>query len=372
MKIQIETNNPCGEGDLMSESIARCEKCILPVTYPGINFNRQGVCSFCLEWTAEADSFENQRKNELDEIIQVYKGKGKYDAIVGLSGGKDSSYVAYYLYKNYNLKILGVHFDNGYNSEYAMNNLALIVDKLKIDLITIRPNQHFIKKLYTHFLKKQGEFCQVCNNMGYLLIASFYWNQKRLLGYSPLGVGGWSKKYDYQPRVSVTSMDYFFNNLTPELFEELMTQLFIEEDVVQAYMRLSDPRQAQINTKANNQLGDYAMKMIQLPDYVPWDLNEIPRILNRNLGWQQPPDRHDSHFDCTLFPIKEYLKFKKYKLTQETIKNSIMIREGRMTREEAIKRISLEQTEEPEIFQIFLSELGISKIDVNDEAEWSR
>jgi len=247
-----------------------------------------------------------------------------------------------------------------------------LVDKLKIDLITIRPEQAFLKKLYSHFLREHGEFCSVCNNMGYLLMASFCWNQKRLLGFSPLGIGGWSKKYEYQPGISVTSMQYFFNNLSSELFEELISQPFIEEEIVHNYMSLTDPRQAQIGTKEHQELGNYAMNMIQLPDYISWDLSKMSKVLNEAFGWQQPTDTHGSHFDCRLFPIKEYLKFKKYGLTQETIKNSIMIREGLMTREEAIEKMTLEQTKEPDILNVFLNELGLSRNDVNEQAEWSR
>jgi hypothetical protein len=80
---------------------------------------------------------------------------------------------------------------------------------------------------------------------------------------------------------------------------------------------------------------------------------------------------HDSHFDCLLFPIKEYLKFKKYGLTQETIKNSVLVREGLMTRDEALRRTRLEQTEEPPIMKTFLGEVGLEKKDVNWDAEWS-
>jgi hypothetical protein len=203
-------------------------------------------------------------------------------------------------------------------------------------------------------------------------MASLSWNQKLSLGFSPLMVGGWSKKYEFQHGLSVTSMKYFFENLTRELFEELLIQPFIEERVIAGYMNLKDPRQAQIGTVENHQLGDFAMNMIQLPDYIVWNIREIPHILSNELDWTHPSDVHESHFDCSLFPLKEYLKFRKYGLTQETIKNSRLIREGLMTRQEALERMSLEQTTEPGILKKFFDELGISKDNVNWQAEWSR
>lgn len=350
----------------------RCTRCILHDIYPDITFDEQGVCNFCSEATREKQQTRSP-KSQLDGIIRKHKGKcEKYDAVVGLSGGKDSSYVAYYLKTEYGLRILGLHYDIGYSSSYANENLDTLVERLDIDLITIRPRPSFLRKLFSHFLRTRGEFCSVCNNLGYLIGASFSWGQKLSLGFSPLMVGGWSKQYEFQPGISVTSMEYFFENLTPELLEELKAQPFIDQEVVSRFMAVKDPRQAQIGTEAHHRLGDYAMDFIQLPDYIEWNIREIPRVLSERLGWKHPPDVHESHFDCTLFPIKEYLKFRKYGLTQETIKNSRLIREGRMSRDEAMDRMALEQTAEPAIFDSFLRELGLSRDEVNWQAEWSR
>jgi hypothetical protein len=354
------------------DEVKRCTRCILPETYPGIRFDKKGRCSVCSSWNKRRQGQAKKTKSDLDHIIQQFKGRtSKYDAIVGLSGGKDSSYVAYYLKKEYDLKILGMNYDIGYRSEYASENLETLCDRLDIDLITYRPNRALLKTLFAHFLRKRGEFCSVCNNLGYLIGASLSWREKLCLGFSPLMVGGWSKAYEFQHGVSVTSMEYFFENLSPELLEDLLAQPFIEEKVVRRFMHLQDPRQAQIGTEQHEQLGEYAMHFVQLPDYVEWNLREIPRILSSELGWRHPPDVHESHFDCMLFPIKEYLKFKKYGLTQETIKNSVLIREGIMTRKEALERISLEHRTEPEVMETFLEVLGISRDDINWDGEWS-
>jgi hypothetical protein len=320
----------------------------------------------------ESGKDEKKSNESLDEIIRSFKGKStKYDVIVGLSGGKDSSYVAYYLKKRYGLKIFGLSYDVGYRSSYALKNIDLVADKLDIDLVTIRPNQAFLRKLFSHFLRKKGEFCSVCNNLGYLIGASFSLNQRRALGFSPLMVGGWSKKYEFQHGISVTSMKYFFENLSQDLIEELIRQPFIEEKVVRSFMKIEDPRQAQIGTDLHKKLGDSAMSFIQLPDYIDWDIREIPKILSKELGWEHPEDVHESHFDCTLFPLKEYLKFRKYGLTQETIKNSVLIREGLMSREEALRRASLEQRTEPDILKEFFEDLGVKEDEINWDAEWS-
>ena len=350
-----------------------CKACILPADYSNIEFDTHGLCNFCRGASQPGKMLTKTDKTKLDNIIEEHRGRSKkYDVIVGLSGGKDSTYVAYYLRKVYGLRILGLHYDIGYSSAYADENLEIVANKLEIDMLTIRPNRNFLRRLFVHFLQEKGEFCSVCNNIGYLIGASFSWNQRLSLGFSPLMIGGWSKRYEYQPGVSVTSMQYFFETLDKGLLQELVSQPFIEEKIVQKYMQLRDPRQAQIGTKEHEQLGEYAMSFIQLPDYIEWNIREIPKILSSELGWTHPKDVHESHFDCSLFPIKEYLKFKKYGLTQETIKNSVLIREGLMTREEAIERMGLECRTEPQILESFLQDLGLSKEQINWNSEWSK
>jgi hypothetical protein len=357
----------------MNPTTTRCTRCILPSTYPGIGFDQAGVCSFCHAETLNLESSnQTKTKADLDKIILNHKSKNaKYDAIVGLSGGKDSTYVAYYLKKEYDLKILGFNYDIGYRSSYAIQNLEATADKLDMDLVTLRPKKSFLIRLFKHFLKNRGEFCSVCNNLGYLIGASFVRSQKISLGFSALAVGGWSKKYEFQQSVSVTSMQYFFENLSGELFQDLLAQPFIDNEVVMRFKMLHDPRQAQIGSDGHKQLGEYAMNFIQLPDYIDWNIREIPHILAKELGWVHPGDIHESHFDCTLFPIKEYLKFNKYGLSQETIKNSVLIREGLMTRAEAMERSRLERTQEPPVLETFLHELGLIKDEINWDAEWS-
>ncbi len=350
-----------------------CINCILPRSYPGIEFDEKGMCSLC---RAEMENGRHlkcrKNKADLEKIILAHKGQNiKYDAIIGLSGGKDSTYVAYYLKKEYDLRMMGFNYDIGYRSQYAIQNIENAADKLDMDLVTIRPKKSLLLRLFVHFLKNRGEFCSVCNNLGYLIGASFIRSQRISLGFSPLAVGGWSKQYEFQQGVSVTSMQDFFENLSDELLQDVLSQPFINRDVVMGLKQLRDPRQAQIGTEDHKQLGEYAMDFIQLPDYIDWNVRQIPQILEREIGWIHPEDLHESHFDCLLFPIKEYLKFKKYGLTQETIKNSVLIREGLMSREEALERTRMEQRVEPAIMETFLDELGLTKDEINWDAEWS-
>ena len=108
-----------------------------------IVFDDLGYCNHCTasikRWNSPEFQDLIQRQKSLDQWLSNIKaaGKGKeYDCIIGLSGGVDSSYVAYLVKKVYGLRPLAVHLDNGWNSELAVRNIDKIVDRLEIDLVT--------------------------------------------------------------------------------------------------------------------------------------------------------------------------------------------------------------------------------------------
>jgi N-acetyl sugar amidotransferase len=105
-----------------------------------IVFDAAGVCNHCKtheERVLLAPFSRPDAEQRLASLIKKIKAesKGDYDCIVGLSGGVDSSYVAYKAVK-LGLRPLAVHFDNGWNSELAVKNIEKLVKKLNLDLIT--------------------------------------------------------------------------------------------------------------------------------------------------------------------------------------------------------------------------------------------
>lgn len=117
-----------------------CSRCLLDETTPGIDFDEHGQCNYCRDFEAvlavAPDVAERDcRRGELIAEIQR-SGRGRrYDCIVGVSGGVDSSYALYRAVKS-GLRPLAVHLDNGWNSELAVHNIATLVRKLDVDLFT--------------------------------------------------------------------------------------------------------------------------------------------------------------------------------------------------------------------------------------------
>lgn len=142
----------------MTRSYQICTRCIMDTTDPEIEFDANGVCNHCRSFEELSQKIllpEPERSTALENIVREVKAAGagkEYDCIIGVSGGVDSSYVAY-MVKKLGLRPLAVHLDNGWNSELAVNNVAKFLKKLEIDLSTHVLNWEEFKDLQISFLK---------------------------------------------------------------------------------------------------------------------------------------------------------------------------------------------------------------------------
>lgn len=124
-----------------------CTRCVMDNASDNtITFNEKGECNYCISALKQKASiyFPNEEgevklQTMLEKIRKVRTGK-KYDCIMGLSGGLDSSYLLYLGYL-WGLKILVVHIDDGFDSEISKKNIAKLIDTTKFDYIVERPDE---------------------------------------------------------------------------------------------------------------------------------------------------------------------------------------------------------------------------------------
>ncbi len=135
-----------------------CTKTVMDTSDPQISFDENGECNYVKyfdEVIRPAWMPDARGQKKLEEIVARMKkeGVGKdYDCIIGLSGGADSSYLAY-LASTYGLRILAVHVDAGWNSELAVKNIQEIVSKCGIDLYTHVVDWEAMRDLQLAFFK---------------------------------------------------------------------------------------------------------------------------------------------------------------------------------------------------------------------------
>ena len=135
-----------------------CTRCIMDTTDPDIQFDENGICNHCKNYyvrLANEVHSGDEGKRRLDEIVARIKAHGhgkQYDCITGVSGGVDSTMVIYKLSK-LGLRPLVVHFDNGWNTELANENVKRMLDILNIDLHATVVDWEEFKDLQLSFLK---------------------------------------------------------------------------------------------------------------------------------------------------------------------------------------------------------------------------
>ncbi len=142
----------------MLMSFRICSRCILDTSVPKISFDMDGVCNYCHshdELLKRYPQNEGTRSENFEKLLDKIRisGKGRrYDCIVGVSGGTDSTYTLY-VAKKHGLRPLAVHFDNGWSSETSMKNIKLATRSLGIDLFTYVVDWEEFKRIQIAFLK---------------------------------------------------------------------------------------------------------------------------------------------------------------------------------------------------------------------------
>ncbi len=141
-----------------NKSYQMCNRCVMDTTDPNIIFDEDGICNHC--HTRDQQIKDNvisgdEGKKKISQIVETIKADGRnnaYDCIIGVSGGVDSTFVAYKVVK-LGLRPLAVHLDNGWDSELAVKNIENICRRLNVDLRTIVLDWNEFKNLQLAFLK---------------------------------------------------------------------------------------------------------------------------------------------------------------------------------------------------------------------------
>jgi N-acetyl sugar amidotransferase len=129
-------------GPVVGQPVRVCTNCVMDTTDSAITFDENGVCDHCrdFEQNVKPNWHTDERgRAQLAAIIDQVRVAGKghdFDCILGLSGGLDSSYMLHLLVKEFGLRPLVFHVDGGWNSDLAVNNIQMLVEKLGLDLFT--------------------------------------------------------------------------------------------------------------------------------------------------------------------------------------------------------------------------------------------
>lgn len=140
--------------------VKRCARCVMDDRSDSfIRFDENGVCNYCTDALRQREGwyFPNEEgARKIEQMIQMLKKEGqgkKYDCLMGLSGGLDSSYLAYLGAAKWGLRIAAVHIDDGFDTEISKSNIRRLCEKANIELITITPDAKQFNALTKAYMK---------------------------------------------------------------------------------------------------------------------------------------------------------------------------------------------------------------------------
>jgi len=327
--------------------VSRCADCILPENLPSVNLNEQGVCDYC---TAAKQNHTQVREESVEEgraalakLFAPYRGKGRYDCLVPISGGKDSMYLLYLLVGEFKLNVLAYTFDNGFQSERAVQNIQRSVSKLGVDLIRYKPREDVLFELYRTFLVRAGEFCSPCNTMISAFATSIA-RQYRIRLIANGGDGPWDSGVTGMSQSHYCDRRYYLNVIKGYVAKKAVRNYIIPSPLLNGFWRLT---------------GTGPVIVFPLEHLHPGP-QRMQEILERELGWQAPSDELQ-HGDCRLNTLKDYLMNRKWGFSELTQAYAAMVRMGEITREEGLRRAESEEVRTPpSVLPEFLEKIGVS------------
>lgn len=303
-----------------------CSRCVMDTTDPEISFDSKNVCNHCqyFDKFISEQFFENKnRDKELKKIINQIKRYGrnkKYDCIIGLSGGADSSFVASKIHY-WGLKPLVVHVDAGWNSELAVKNIENICKRLKLDLVTHIVNWEDIKNLQIAFLKS-GVINQDTPQDHAFFAALYHYAVKSNIKYIISG-GNFATESILPTAWGYDAMDATHIKYISKTFSEKKLKNFPIINFFSYFINYPFIRQ---------------MKVIRPLDYINYNKEEAIKTLQKEFDWKSYAGKHYES-QWTKFFQGHYLPYK-FGYDKRKAHLSSLILSKQITREEALKELN--------------------------------
>jgi len=342
--------------NLVNKDYQICTKTVMDTSDPLISFDEDGVSNYVNsynDWEKNIKLNDSDSKVELERIINVMleEGKGKeYDCIMGLSGGVDSSYLAYKAVKEWGLRPLIVHVDAGWNSELAVNNIENIVNFLGIDLHTLVVDWDVMKDLQRSFFKASVPNCDIPQDHSFIA-----------------GLYSEAKKYKIKHILNGGNMST--ESILPIAWGHDAADLVHIKDIHKKFGERSLRKFPTIKFLQRAIMNPYVYKyIVHRPlEFIDYKKDKAKDLLINKMGWRDYGGKHyESVF--TKFFQAHYLP-KKFGFDKRRAHLSSLIVSGQMTREEAVNELNSPLYDLTELIQdtkFFTKKLGFSDMEWQD------
>ncbi|NPV85289.1 MAG: N-acetyl sugar amidotransferase [Anaerolineae bacterium] len=319
-----------------------CSRCLYDDTVPHITFDENGVCNYCHTHDRLDQEYPTGEagwqilENLAEKIKRDGRGK-KYDVIVGVSGGCDSSYLLYLAVK-LGLRPLAVHFDNTWDSTIAVENIHDVLKKLDVDLFTYVVDNEEYDDIYRSFLKAGVPDVESPTDIGlaavlymaaekYGIKYIFEGHSFRTEGISPLG-------WIYMDGKYIQTIQKQFGTMPLKTYPNMLLWDMLR------WMALR------------------GIQKIRPLYYINYIKSEAMSLLTRELGWEWYGGHHlENRF--TAF-WHTYFMPVRYNVDQRLLGYSALVRSGQMTRAQGMELMSTPPQYDPELVEMVKKRLGFS------------
>lgn len=321
-----------------------CSKCIYDETVPSISFDDKGVCNYCHQMTELKNEFNTGTEigeEKIDNIIKKIKYEGrnkKYDCVVGVSGGTDSSYMIYWAVKK-GLRPLAVHYDNTWNTSIATENIRKVLGKLNIDLFTYVIDNNESDDIFKSFFLASVPEIEASTDLALAEVmyrAASKYKVKYVLeghsfiaeGISPLGKNYFDGKY-------IKSIHKKYGKLKMKTYPLMTFWRFLKWTLF------------------------YRIKKIRPLWYINYSKEEAQKLLEKEFNWQYYGGHHlenrmTSFFHSIYCPQKFSIDYRNNTL-------SASVRAGILSREKAIEEYyEREPYIEPQLLNYFKKRMKLT------------
>lgn len=313
----------------------RCTRCILPETYPLIQFDSNGVCNICGQFTP----YLSRGHQELREIVTRHRKLTGYDCIVALSGGRDSSYALYYVVVELGLRPLVVTYDNGFMPEQTKENISSCVRILNVDHISIAFN--YTAETFAPFLSSWIRLPDpalvsfLCNGCITGISKSLYGVAHDKNISLIIGGGGEPEASFAEPLLGIGGG--LLNRRLSLLCGTIVRLVRNPSLLLRFPVLLSFCREAYYRFYYKRSRG---LVYLYLFHFIPWDERIILNTIEKQLNWRKPNHSPTTwRSDCDIHLLKQYVYRETLGFTKNDELLSSMVRRNMLGRQEALRRL---------------------------------
>jgi N-acetyl sugar amidotransferase len=334
----------------MKQDYQVCSRCILDTNdYPAITFDEHGVCSVCHIYDDMAKRTVkrgSEAEKALGDMLAEIKSWGKnreYDCLIGVSGGVDSTYLSYKA-KEWGLRPLILHVDNGWNTELSVMNIENLVKKLGFDLFTYVIDWNEIKDLQLAYMKASVLDIDVPTDNAYAAAVFKIANDKGI-------------KYILTGHNTVTE------GWLPPTFTHF------KYDIIN--MKAIHKKFGKVPLKTFPYLGVtrgwYLMKIKGLKTFAPlnwidYEKSAVKMFIQQELGWRDYGGKHYENIFTRFY--QGFILYKKFGVDKRKSHLSTLICSGQIKREDALEEIKKNPYPSEELLQedreYLIKKLGIT------------